>query len=468
MNAYPEFSVLIVDDEAAWLRSLQLMLLRTTSINNMITCQDSRNVMDIMSAQDVGLVLLDLTMPHVQGEELLSLIHSKHPDTQIIIITGLNTVDDAVRCMKAGAFDYYVKTWGEERLTTGILHAVKVAELERQSRKASRSILNRDISNPEAFSGIITANQGMRNIFCYIEAIASSRHPVLITGESGVGKELFARAIHAVSGHDGEFVSVNMASLDDSMMEDTLFGHERGAFTNAQQARGGLTRQAENGILFLDEFGELSPQSQAKLLRFLQEGEYYPLGSDKPRRVQARIVLATNQDLIARQQDGTFRTDLYYRLKTHHIHVPPLRERKEDIALLARHFAELAAREFGLAQPTISGELLLMLTRHDYPGNVRELQAMITHAVSSGKERLTQDDFGTLFSFSIHEQSRADDEHALLNIFEDMETMPSFSDIKKIMTTAALSKTGGNQTAAARILGISQPAMSKRMRQQGL
>jgi DNA-binding NtrC family response regulator len=463
MTPYPAFSVLLVDDEAAWLRSLKLMLLRTTPINNVLTCQDSREVMALMTLHKVGLVLLDLTMPHIQGDELLARIHSEYPDTLVIILTGLNTVDDAVSCLKAGAFDYYVKTWGEDRLAKGILQAVRVAELEFQSRQVSRGILNQKLTIPEAFSDIVTASQDMCNIFCYIEATAASRHPVLITGESGVGKELIARSIHAVSETGCDFVSVNMASLDDSMLEDTLFGHARGAFTNAQQARGGLAEQAAGGILFMDEIGELSSSSQAKLLRFLQEGEYYPLGSDKPKRLQARIVLATNQDLVARQKDGSFRSDLYYRLKTHHIHVPPLRERKEDIALLTRHFAEQAAKEYGRIPPQISGELMLMLTRYDFPGNVRELQAMITHAVSAGRKSLNRDDFGALFAFSAEEQRGLADENVLLNLFLEMENIPSFSDMKKIMTTAALSKTDGNQTAAARLLGISQPAMSKRM-----
>lgn len=466
MTTYPAFSVLLVDDEAGWLRSLQLMLKRTTAINNVLACQDSRQVMGLMARHNVGLVLLDLTMPHIQGEELLARIRSEYPDTLVTILTGLNTVDDAVRCLKAGAFDYYVKTWGEERLTTGILHAVRVAELERQNRQVNQGILNQELAAPEAFAGIITASQNMFNIFKYIEATASSHHPVLVTGESGVGKELIARAIHTVSETGGDFVSVNMASLDDTMLEDTLFGHARGAFTNAQQPRRGLARQAADGILFMDEIGELSPSSQAKLLRFLQEGEYYPLGSDKPKRVQARIVLATNQDLIARQKDGSFRTDLYYRLKTHHIHVPPLRERKEDIVLLARHFVDQAAKEYGRTPPHLSGELMLMLTRYEFPGNIRELQAMITHAVSVGGDSLKQDDFGAMFGHSKEGQPGQADESTLLSLFMEMENMPSFSDVKKIMTSAALSRTGGNQTAAARILGISQPAMSKRIHKQ--
>ncbi len=465
MSKNPNFTVLLVDDESAWLRSFKLMLQRTAAIDNLITCQDSRLVMELMTRYDIGLVLLDLTMPHLRGEDLLVRIKTEYPHVLVIIVTGMNTIDEAIRCMKGGAFDYYVKTWGEERLSTGIQHAIRIVELERQTRQVNRMLLHQEPSRPEAFSPIITASREMRDIFCYVEAIAGSRHPVLITGESGVGKELIARAIYAVSEDSGNFVSVNMASLDDFMLEDTLFGHSRGAFTNAHTGREGLTEQAKNGILFMDEIGELSPQSQAKLLRFLQEEEYYPLGSDKPKRVQARIVLATNQDLIARIADGSFRTDLYYRLKAHHIHVPALRERKEDIPLLARHFAERTAAEFGRTPPQLPGELLLMLTQYDFPGNIRELQAMITHAVSLGKELLRRDDFEALAACSDEEANGLNTENMILNYLLEMEDIPSFADMKKIMTTAALLKTGGNQTAAARLLGISQPAMSKRMRE---
>ena len=464
MSRNPNFTVLLVDDEAAWLRSFKLMLLRTAAIDNVITCQDSRQVMGLMAGHDVGLVLLDLTMPHVRGENLLTQLRAEYPDALVIIVTGMNTIDDAIRCMKAGAFDYFVKTWGEERLSTGVLHAVRIAELERQSRQASRMILHKELARPEAFAALVTANRDMQDIFRYVEAIADSRHPVLITGESGVGKELIARAIYTVSGRTGDFVSVNMASLDDFMLEDTLFGHARGAFTNAHAGREGLTEQARNGILFMDEIGELSPPSQAKLLRFLQEEEYYPLGSDKPKQVQARIVLATNQDLVVRMEEGLFRPDLYYRLKAHHIHVPALRERKEDIPLLARHFAERTAEEFERIPPQIPGELLLLLTQYDFPGNVRELQAMITHSVSLGKDKLLRSDLAALATLSAEETTGIADENRILNFLLELEGIPSFADMKKIMTTAALSKTGGNQTAAARILGISQPAMSKRMR----
>lgn len=464
MNPSPAFSLLLLDDDSAWLSSLQLMLMRLAGINNILTCQDSRQALDIMARNDVGLVLLDLGMPHVTGDKILERIRNIHPDVQVIILTGMDEVEEAVRCMRAGAFDYYVKSWSEERLAQGIVHAIRIVELERQSKRTNRSLLDQELAHPESFAHIVTASQAMRSIFLYIEATAQSPYPVLITGESGVGKELVARAVHNAGGYRGRFVSVNMASLEDSMLEDTLFGHAKGAFTNAQAARKGLAEEAENGTLFLDEIGEISPAIQAKLLRFLQEGEYYPLGSDKPRRVRARIVLATNQNLVERQREGRFRSDLYYRLKTHHIHVPPLRERKEDISLLVKHFVEGIATRSGMKCPAIAGELVLRLTEYAYPGNVRELQAMLTHAVMSGKKQLNLEDFPDIPVLSPEQEQTNSAEQSLLDVFLRMERMPGFQDVKKIMTTAALTRTGGNQTAAARILGISQPALSMRMR----
>jgi DNA-binding NtrC family response regulator len=463
VNQTPSFPILLLDDDPAWLSSFQFMLMRIAGINNILTCQDSRQIFDIIDQNDIGLVIIDLGMPHVTGNEVLERIKAAHPDVQVIILTGIDEVEEVVCCMKAGAFDYYVKSWSEERLIKGIMHAIHIVELERQCHRVNLSILTQNLVYPEAFAHIVTSSQAMQRIFLYIEATAQSPYPVLITGESGVGKELIARSIHKAGSCTGQFVSINMANLNDSMLEDSLFGHAKGAFTNAHAARKGLAEEAENGILFLDEIGDISPGMQAKLLRFIQEGEYYPLGSDKPKRLLARIVLATNQNLVERQQDGRFRSDLYYRLKTHHIHVPPLRERKEDISLLIKYFMEQTANCFALSCPEISSDLILRLTEYAYPGNVRELQAIITHALMCGKKQLTLEDFPDIPVLSPEQEQTNSAEQILLNIFLRMERMPGFNDVKKIMTTAALTKTGGNQTAAARILGISQPALSMRI-----
>lgn len=462
MHKYPEFSLLIVDDEESWLRSLTFSLLSAAAISNVLTCQDGREVMDILEDEDVGLVLLDLTMPYIQGEDLLLQILSRHPETKVVVITGRNDVDTAVRCMKNGAFDYYIKISGEERLVTGIQHVIRMIELERQNRRASNCILKKEFEHPEAFSDMVVASDCLLDIFRYVEAIAPSREPVLITGESGVGKEQIARAIHKVWGR-GEMISVNMAGLSDTMLEDTLFGHKKGAFTSAQDERGGLVLRAQDGTLFLDEIGEMSSTAQAKLLRFIQEGEYYPVGSDVPRVLSCRVVVATNRDMGKGLQDGSFRADLFFRFP-HHIHIPPLRERREDIPLLVALFLEHAATVYNREWQTISSEAMLMLSRYGWPGNVRELQKIMLHAASLRKNCLEVEDFLPLMD--IKAVGETDPPHAknLLDILIKIDSVPTFAEMKQIMTSAAMIRSNGKQVLAAKMLGISQPALSKRLK----
>jgi len=308
-TTYPGFGILIVDDEPAWLKSFSLTLRSCAGINNLLTCQDSRQVMDLLAQGGIGLVLLDLTMPHLSGEALLQQIGESHPEIMTIIVSGMNQLETAVTCMKLGAFDYFVKTDEEDRLVGGVLRAIRILELQQEVRTMSDRMLSRELQHPQAFIDIVTADRGMHDIFTYVEAVAPSSQPLLITGESGVGKELIARAVHILSRCDGPLIAVNVAGLDDTVFADTLFGHVRGAYTGADQARPGMIEQAGGGTLFLDEIGDLSIASQVKLLRLLQEGEYFPLGSDRPKRMNARIVVATHCDLAAKEDAGTFRRE---------------------------------------------------------------------------------------------------------------------------------------------------------------
>lgn len=458
----PSCAILLVDDEPAWLRSMELLLARHAENARVLSCSDSRETRKFLEDEDIGLVLLDLTMPHLDGETLLTLLREQRPDVLVIIVTGMDTADKALSCLRAGAFDYFVKTWGEERLLAGLNRALRVIALEKASRQASRSLLSQELEHPEAFSGLLSASAEMFAIFRYMESVLPSRYPFLITGESGVGKELLARAAHALGG-SGPFVGVNMASLEGAMLEDTLFGHVRGAYTSAAIPRAGLVERAQGGTIFLDEIGDLSLQAQGRLLRFLQEGEYYPLGADIPKKLHARVVLATNRDIGNRQAEGQFRKDLYYRLSTHHVHVPPLRQRKEDIPLLSSAFVEDAAREFGHAPPEITRELLLLLMRYSWPGNVRELRAVLTHAVSLGGKKLEPAHVPQLAPAREDPLAETVPENALLRFFLNLKSLPPLAEIKRIMTTAALLKCGGNQSMAAKMLGISQPAVSKRL-----
>ncbi len=463
---FPAFGLLLVDDEAPWLRSLRITLEGPGGITNISTCQDSREVLELLGRQEIGVILLDLTMPHLSGEELLTRILEKYPDLTVIVLSGMNQLETAVRCMRLGAFDYLVKTVDEERILDAVKRAVMVQELQRENREMRSRLLDDRLAHPEAFSGIVTGNKALRSIFKYIEAVAKSSQPILITGESGVGKELVARAIHTLSCTTGPLISVNVAGLDDSVFADTLFGHVRGAFTGADEARRGMIEQAADGTLFLDEIGDLSLISQVKLLRLIQEGEYYQLGSDTPRRMRARIVVATHCDLAAKQRAQQFRTDLFYRLRAHHVHIPPLRERKDDLPLLLDFFLDEASREFGKKRPTYAKELLTLLSNYSFPGNLRELKSMVYDAVSIHTSKmLSMNTFIQAVGLGAEEMQQGSTEQTGgYNPFTHCEELPSLGEAIDLLLSESMRRSDNNQTIASRMLGISQPALSKRLK----
>ena len=322
------------------------------------------------------------------------------------------------------------------------------------------------LENPQAFSEIITHNERMLLVFKYIESIAPSSQPILITGETGVGKELIARSIHTLSKLKGSFAAVNVAGLDDNVFSDTLFGHIKGAFTGADQDRRGLIERALGGTLFLDEIGDLNPASQIKLLRLLQEGEYLPLGQDEVEQTNVRIVASTNENLWPLQRNGKFRKDLNFRLRTHHIHMLPLRERMDDIPLLVGHFLEKSADALQKKVPTPPKELYELLATYSFPGNVRELESMIHDAVSIHSAKML-----SLDSFKLHitrtqenlkDITTVDPEHPLPVTFG--EKLPTIKQAAQMLVTEAMKRANGNQTLAANLLGISRQALSKRIK----
>ena len=462
---YPAFSILLVDDEPDWLGSLSLTLESCAGISNIRTCSDSRQVMAILDGGGVGLVLLDLTMPHLSGDHLLEQLAERHPEICSIVVSGLNQLETAVRCMKLGAFDYCVKTDEADRIVGAVLRAVKMVEMGREYREMASRLVSRELRHPEAFDAIVTGDRSMLDIFSYVEAVARSPQPLLITGESGVGKELIARAAHSLSGCRGKLVTVNVAGLDDTVFADTLFGHVRGAFTGAEQARHGMVEEAADGTLFLDEIGDLSIPSQVKLLRLLQEGEYFPMGSDLPKRLKARIIVATHQNLVEKERGGAFRRDLYYRLRTHQVNLPSLRDRRGDIPLLLDHFLEEAARALGKKKPAYPKGLSQYLATHCFPGNVRELKAMVYDAVSVHRDRmLSMDSFIKAIERLQTECVAIGTDSPRRNPFSGFDELPTFSDAAAFLVMEAMNRASGNQTLAARLLGISQPALSKRLK----
>ena len=378
---YPELPILIIDDKEHFLDSMT-PILRMNGISNVECCQESLEVMPLLKKRKFILILLDIKMPGIKGDELLPNIVEEYPGIPVIMLTSVNKIETAVKCMKYGAFDYLVKPVETSKLIKTIQHALDFVHNKKEIVSLKESFFSEALKNPSYFKDNITQNKKMLAILKYIEAIAESMGPILITGETGTGKELIARAIHKASQRKGNFVAANIAGLDDHLFSDTLFGHEIGAFTGAVSVRKGLVEQAANGTLFLDEIGELSKPSQVKLLRLLQEKEYYILGSDKPAFTNARFVLSTNKDINAMTETGTFRKDLYFRLNTHHIHLPSLRERKEDIPLLVDYFIKKASKEFKKEIPRIPPGLLKLLSNYNFPGNIRELGSMVYDAVS--------------------------------------------------------------------------------------
>jgi DNA-binding NtrC family response regulator len=321
----------------------------------------------------------------------------------------------------------------------------------------------------EAFAEIVTQNKTMQALFRYVEAIARSPQPVLITGETGTGKELMARAVHRLAAPRGDFVAVNVAGLDDQVFSDTLFGHTRGAFTGADRPRDGLITRAEEGTLFLDEIGDLAAVSQVKLLRLLQEGTYYPLGADQPRQSRARLVVATNRDVVQEVHAGTFRKDLYYRLRAHHIQLPPLRARREDIALLVNHCLAKAAAALHKPVPTPSLALYQLLNTYAFPGNVRELEAMVFDAVArhpGGSLSLQAFKDAIEAGRPLMAGERGTAPALPSQSSWDTEPLPTLKEAEDALVAAALRHADGNQGVAAGLLGLSRQALNKRLRRR--
>lgn len=457
----PRYPVLLVDNEEAWLRSFQNAL-RASGVDNVMTLSDSRLVLETLGRQQYCAVAVDLMMPHIAGEELIPRILAEHPELPVLVISGLNQIKTAINCIRLGAFDFIVKTESRNTLIAGIKHAIEIFELRRENSTLRQRLFQEELDCPEHFAAIVTADKTMRAVFHYVEAVAETSWPVLLIGESGAGKELIAQAMHRASRRTGKFVAVNMAGLDDNIVADTLFGHTKGAFTGASQVRAGLVETARGGTLFLDEIGDLSLQSQKKLLRLLQEAEYAPLGSDVSRKSTARIIAATHQDLNALQEQGLFRRDLYFRLRGHMVTLPPLRERIGDLPLLIDHFAAQAAREMGVAlRPDVPG-IAALLGRYAFPGNVRELCHLVHDAarLADGGE-LGPKQFRLVLPFDPAAGQALPGAVPDKGLLGFGPRLPTLHQARALLFEEALRRAGGNQSVAAQLLGVSRQAVSK-------
>lgn len=464
-TGHSELPVVLVDDEPQLLHSASIVL-RTSGIANVTTLDDSRTLLPLLARQPVGVVVLDLSMPHITGQALLEEVAMTYPDIPVILMTATNDLDTAVQCMQAGAIDYLVKPVEKNRLVSSVKRAMEIRALREEVLSLKERFLAEAPRQPEAFKEIVTQSKAMQAIFRYLEAIGPSPQPVLITGETGCGKELIARAVHRLSGRAGELVSVNVAGLDDTMFSDTLFGHAKGAYSGADRPRDGLVTTAGDGTLFLDEIGDLNAASQVKLLRLLQDGTFYPLGADRPRQSRARVVVATNCDVVRAVAVGSFRKDLYYRLRTHHLNLPPLRERLGDLTLLVNHFADKAARALGKPVPSVPLALYQLLRTYSFPGNLRELEGMVFDAVARHQGAII-----SLQSFKEaicgkpqfeQRQPQADGApSAIATCFPDQ--LPTLDQAEQALVDEALRRADGNQGVAAGLLGISRQALNKRL-----
>ena len=450
--------ILIVEDEP-FLRLTLGDHLRDRGFE-IIEAENGQQGLELFRLHSPDLVTLDLRMSPVSGQEVLEAIRDIDRNIPVIIISGHGQMHDAVLALRAGAFDYLQKPIIDMAiLDHSINRALEHSSLRRCNANLSSSFLADTVQHPQNFAHIITANQKMYDIFRYCEAIAKSSESVLITGETGVGKELLAKALHNASGRSGPFVAINVAGLDDHAFSDTLFGHVRGAFTGADRLREGAMEKAAGGTLFLDEVGDLSQQAQLRLLRVLQEREYLPLGSDVFRPLKARILTATNKSVQELRSGDSFRKDFFYRVAVHTITIPPLRERKEDIALLLQHFLTEVCNALSLAVPTYSRKLLVQLKGYGFPGNVRELKALVQDALGRSQGgALGIDAFPVVMHGCDSVQVQGH------NPFEGLPELPSIRAATDGLIHEALARSGGVQKKAAAMLGISPQALCERLK----
>lgn len=457
---HPEHPVLIVDDESSVLGSLKAAL-AAVGYTNILTCQDARKVTGMLMEQESGVLLLDLNMPHLTGTDLLPNIREEHPDLPVIIISGMTEVALAVECMKLGVFDYLVKPIEKSKLQATVGRALEISELRRENVSLKSHLMEGQLNHPDAFREIIFRNEKMRALLLYVESIADTQQTVLITGETGTGKELISRAIHNISGRRGQLITVNVAGYDENMFSDALFGHHKGAYTGADRDRSGLVEKAGGGTLLLDEIGDLSMSSQVKLLRLLESREYYPLGSDVARRADSRVLVATNRDLESEVDQGNFRKDLFFRLKTHHVHLPPLRERLNDLPLLFDRFVREAAEDLGRSVPNVPADIYFLLKSYSFPGNIRELRSLAFDAMSRHKTGALS---AKLFKQMLGLKGTAKTKPPAENYFADTATLPTLREATEMLVAEAIKRAENNQSVAARILGITPQALSQRIK----
>jgi len=454
-----ESLILVVDDTPGIREALERILSKEGY--RVLTAADGEEAVKLLQKHDVALVLTDLKMPGIDGAELLKIAKTISPDLEVVLITGHGTIDVAVEVMKDGAFDFIQKPFN--KMT--VVKVVKKA-LEKRLLVLENKNLQQRLKGIEEAEQVIGKSMAMRKVMDMVEQVAPSTATVLVTGESGVGKEVIARALHMMSPRrDKKFIKVSCAALPETLLEAELFGYERGAFTGAISRREGRFELAHGGTLFLDEVGDINPAVQVKLLRVLQSGEFERLGGGTTFVADVRLIAATNASLKKLVEKKLFREDLYYRLNVINITIPPLRERREDIPLLANYFLHRYAAKNGKDITGISKEAMDILIRYHWPGNVRELENTMERAVVLSRgTAITPSDFP-------EDLRQAADEHQEVAIEQRMLNIPigklPLKDIERLVMEETLRQSKGNKNIASKILGISTRTLYRKIDSSG-
>ena len=442
--------ILIVDDDPTFRQHLANLFRRRGY--DVTEAESGREALQRFRQKRFEVVLLDIVLNDIDGVEILEKLKQMSPEAQVIMMTGNATVENAIASMKLGAYDYLTKPFNLEELFILVERAGELSDLRRQNE-----IIQRERERQRRFWDFVGVSPHTQEVRQLIEKVAPTDFTVLITGDTGTGKEVVARTIHWKSPrHQKPFVVINCSAIQDTLLESELFGYARGAFTGATRDKRGLIEVANTGTLFLDEIGDVSHDFQTKLLRFLENGEYRPVGSTHHIKSDVRIIAATNRNLKALMREGKFREDLYYRLNVFHIHLLPLRERREDIPPLARYCLQRVCARMGRAVPEITPEALKILQQYDWFGNVRELDNVIERAlILSDGIRITPDD-----------------------IPSDMKTIEgdalpppglhSLQSVEREHILRVLREAGGNKTRTAQILGISKKTLYFKLKNYGL
>lgn len=451
--------VLIVDDEPSVRQSLTLILKDQYEV---LATSTGQGALEMLTTTPVDVVLLDILLPGMDGLEVLEQIKQRVPSPQVIMLTATKTVKTAVRAMKLGAFDYVTKPFDVEELLLLVERAVQSAALVREVEN-----LRAEVGQRYSFDNIIARSGKMQEILRTVARVAPLKTTVLITGESGTGKELIAKALHYHSPRAHRpLVTLNCAAIPENLLESELFGHERGAFTDAHARKLGQFEYADQGTIFLDEIGEMQPSIQAKILRVLERGEFIRVGGNQPIRVDVRVIAATNRDLHEGMREGRFRLDLYYRLNVVSIHIPPLRERREDIVPLVRHFLALKSRELGIPEKTFSNEALDLLLGYSWPGNVRELENVVERAmVLSPHTVMEPSDLPEYIANPRQSQFHPAQQSVLRGETRLSEAVDQF---EQELIRRALEQAQYNQTRAAEILGTTRRILKYKMDKLGI